>query len=83
MQEPCADDCLSAPLGESLILVSDCDGDTPETRRTALPGVKLCIDRASERDARPVARGGINRRGSKDSQLRLGVILAESRHLPQ
>jgi phage/conjugal plasmid C-4 type zinc finger TraR family protein len=59
-----------APSGESLMRCAECDEDIPEARRTALPGVKLCIDCASERDARPVARGGINRRGSKDSQLK-------------
>ena len=36
----------------------------------ALPGVKLCIDCQQERDGAQKARGGINRRGSKDSQLK-------------
>jgi hypothetical protein len=35
-----------------------------------LPGVKLCIDCVRERDGLAQARGGINRRGSKDSQLK-------------
>ena len=60
----------SAPSGESLTHCAECEEPIPEARRAALPGVKLCLDCASERDARPVARGGINRRGSKDSQLR-------------
>ena len=59
-----------APQGESLTHCADCDEPIPEARRQALPGVKLCIDCASERDARPDQRGGINRRGSKDSQLK-------------
>lgn len=58
------------PVGESLSHCADCDEEIPEARRVALPGVKLCIDCQQERDARPQARGGINRRGSKDSQLR-------------
>lgn len=58
------------PVGESLTHCADCGEEIPQARRTALPGVKLCIDCQQERDARPQARGGINRRGSKDSQLR-------------
>lgn len=59
-----------APVGESLACCAECDEPIPEARRRALPGVKLCIDCQAERDARPVLRGGINRRGSKDSQLK-------------
>ena len=59
-----------APVGESLLNCADCDEPIPEARRIARPGVKLCIDCQSERDARFDPRGGINRRGSKDSQLR-------------
>jgi phage/conjugal plasmid C-4 type zinc finger TraR family protein len=59
-----------APVGDSLTHCAECEDPIPEARRQAVPGVKLCIDCASERDARPVARGGINRRGSKDSQLK-------------
>ncbi len=58
------------PEGEGLTHCAECDEPIPEARRTALPGVKLCIECQSERDARPVLRGGINRRGSKDSQLK-------------
>ncbi len=60
----------AAPVGESLTHCADCDEPIPEARRKALPGVKLCIDCQEERDGRFVARPGINRRGSKDSQLR-------------
>ncbi|MBV7396812.1 DksA/TraR family C4-type zinc finger protein [Mameliella sediminis] len=59
-----------APVGESLMECADCGEEIPEKRRLAIPGVKLCIDCASERDGRAEARGGINRRGSKDSQLK-------------
>jgi phage/conjugal plasmid C-4 type zinc finger TraR family protein len=59
-----------APEGESLSECAECGEPIPEARRAAIPGVKLCIDCQSERDARPVFRGGINRRGSKDSQLK-------------
>lgn len=58
------------PQGESLADCADCGEPIPEARRRALPGVKLCIDCQSVLDRRPVRRGGINRRGSKDSQLK-------------
>ena len=58
------------PKGESLTHCAECDEPIPEKRRNAIPGVKLCIDCQSGREARPVLRGGINRRGSKDSQLK-------------
>ncbi|MEO1494894.1 MAG: DksA/TraR family C4-type zinc finger protein [Pseudomonadota bacterium] len=58
------------PTGESFTHCAECEEPIPEARRHAVRGVKLCIDCQSERDARPVLRGGINRRGSKDSQLR-------------
>jgi phage/conjugal plasmid C-4 type zinc finger TraR family protein len=59
-----------APEGESLTHCAACEEPIPEGRRRAIPGVKLCIECQSARDGPPVARGGINRRGSKDSQLR-------------
>ena len=59
-----------APIGESLTHCADCDEPIPERRRNAIPGVKLCVGCQSEREKRPVLRGGINRRGSKDSQLK-------------
>ncbi len=58
------------PTGESLTHCAECAEPIPERRRAALPGVKLCIDCQSERDTRLTLRGGINRRGSKDSQLK-------------
>ncbi|ETX29272.1 DksA/TraR family C4-type zinc finger protein [Roseivivax isoporae] len=59
-----------APAGESLARCAECDEPIPEKRRAAIPGVKLCIDCQQDRDRRPAARSGINRRGSKDSQLK-------------
>lgn len=61
---------LRRPLGDSLTHCAECDELIPEARRHAIPGVKLCIECQKERDSRPVFRGGINRRGSKDSQLK-------------
>ncbi|MGR3373095.1 DksA/TraR family C4-type zinc finger protein [Pseudooceanicola nanhaiensis] len=59
-----------APMGESRTHCAECEEEIPEARRTAIPGVKLCIDCQQERDGRPVSRAGFNRRGSKDSQLK-------------
>ena len=58
------------PKGESLTHCAECDEEIPEARRKAVPGVKLCIDCMQERDQAFQARGGINRRGSKESQLK-------------
>jgi phage/conjugal plasmid C-4 type zinc finger TraR family protein len=58
------------PTGESLTHCAECEEPIPEARRKAVPGVKLCLDCVSERDAAFRARPGINRRGSKDSQLK-------------
>ncbi|MDF1874021.1 DksA/TraR family C4-type zinc finger protein [Vannielia sp.] len=58
------------PQGESLTHCADCEEPIPRKRRLALPGVKLCIDCQQDRDGQYKVRGGINRRGSKDSQLK-------------
>ncbi len=58
------------PVGESLTHCAECEEPIPEKRRLALPGVKLCLDCQQERDSSFKTRGGINRRGSKDSQLK-------------
>lgn len=60
----------STPVGESLTHCAECEEPIPEARRKAVPGVKICIDCQEDRDTRPAQRGGINRRGSKDSQLK-------------
>jgi phage/conjugal plasmid C-4 type zinc finger TraR family protein len=59
-----------SPVGDSLTHCAECGEPIAQARRTAIQGVKLCIDCASDRDATAPARGGINRRGSKDSQLK-------------
>ncbi|UWR04383.1 DksA/TraR family C4-type zinc finger protein [Ruegeria conchae] len=58
------------PVGESLTHCAECEEPIPEKRRLALPGVKLCLDCQQERDSSFKTRGGIDRRGSKDSQLK-------------
>ena len=60
----------TAPRGESRTHCVECEEPIPEPRRAALPGVRLCIECQNESDAAPVVRGGVNRRGSKDSQLK-------------
>lgn len=56
------------PAGESEEHCSRCGDDISEGRRRAIPGVRTCVTCQVGRD-RPFA-GPINRRGSKDSQLR-------------
>lgn len=58
------------PKGLSLSHCVCCDAEIPQARREAVPGVRLCIKCQAERDEKDRAAGGINRRGSKDSQLR-------------
>ncbi len=60
----------SRPMGESLTHCAECEEPIPEARRQAIPGVKLCIDCMQEHDSAYQVRSGINRRGSKDSQLK-------------
>jgi len=57
------------PSGEGAEHCEECGEDIPERRRLALPGTRTCVACQSARDVR-VAATGINRRGSKDSQLR-------------
>lgn len=54
----------------SLTHCAECEEPIPKARQEAVPGVTLCIDCQQDRDNRPQMRGGINRRGSKDSQLK-------------
>ncbi|UWQ06813.1 DksA/TraR family C4-type zinc finger protein [Aliiroseovarius crassostreae] len=60
----------AAPVGESFTHCAECEEEIPQARREAIPGVKLCIDCVRDRDAAFKQRPGINRRGSKDSQLK-------------
>lgn len=48
----------------------DCDEPIPEARRQAVPGVQLCVECQTGRDKAYRPAGGINRRASKDSQLK-------------
>ena len=57
------------PVGDSEQWCVDCGEEIPEKRRAALPGVKRCVQCQSGLDA-SARNSGINRRGSKDSQLR-------------
>ena len=57
------------PSGESAEDCEDCGEPIPPRRREAIPGVQTCVACQSERD-KEVRHSAINRRGSKDSQLR-------------
>lgn len=57
------------PSGESAEACDDCGEDIPAARREAIPGVRTCVACQSARDSR-IVHSAINRRGSKDSQLR-------------
>lgn len=57
------------PSGEGSTHCVECGDEIPEGRRRALPGASTCVHCQSGRDGRIVV-AGINRRGSKDSQLR-------------
>jgi phage/conjugal plasmid C-4 type zinc finger TraR family protein len=57
------------PSGPGADQCDECDEDIPQARRLALPGARTCVACQSGRDSR-IVLVGINRRGSKDSQLR-------------
>jgi phage/conjugal plasmid C-4 type zinc finger TraR family protein len=59
----------STPHGTSAKECDDCGEPIPARRRKALPGVRTCVACQSLRD-KAVVHSTINRRGSKDSQLR-------------
>ncbi len=58
------------PAGESLTHCEECDASIPVARREAIPGVRFCVQCQTEIDKQKKVFTGINRRGSKDSQLR-------------
>ncbi len=58
------------PSGNSLSYCEECDAEIPLARRQAVAGVRLCINCQEVADKKSKDLGGINRRGSKDSQLR-------------
>jgi phage/conjugal plasmid C-4 type zinc finger TraR family protein len=55
--------------GPSAEFCDECGESIPERRRAALPGVRTCVACQAER-VRAIRHSTINRRGSKDSQLR-------------
>lgn len=57
------------PVGDSALDCDDCGEPIPERRRVALSGVRTCVGCQAVRDT-GMRSVGINRRGSKDSQLR-------------
>lgn len=56
--------------GESLEHCEECGDEIPQRRREAVPGVRLCVACQEEVDQGHRDNAAINRRGSKDSQLR-------------
>ena len=57
------------PTGPGTEECVECGDAIPEARRKAVPGVTTCVGCQAGRDGR-IVLVGINRRGSKDSQLR-------------
>ena len=57
------------PVGEGQAECALCGEPIPAARRQAQPGVRTCVACQSKLDSR-TAHSPINRRGSKDSQLR-------------
>ena len=58
------------PKGEGATHCGECEEEIPEARREAIPGVRLCINCQSALEKRQTTPTGLNRRGSKDSQLK-------------
>lgn len=58
------------PEGESLSHCEECEAPIPDARRKAVPGVRLCVKCQKEHDKDETIYSPINRRASKDSQLR-------------
>jgi len=58
------------PSGESLSHCEECGNAIPEARRQAITGVHLCVSCQQAEDEQLASDSGINRRASKDSQLR-------------
>jgi len=56
--------------GVSLNECAECGASIPEARRKAVPGVRFCVACQQAADADDASGSSLNRRGSKDSQLR-------------
>jgi phage/conjugal plasmid C-4 type zinc finger TraR family protein len=59
--------------GESLTHCEECEAAIPRARRKAIPAVRLCINCQAALEKQQKAQSGYNRRGRKDSQLKLTV----------
>jgi phage/conjugal plasmid C-4 type zinc finger TraR family protein len=57
------------PSGPGAEECDECGEPIAAARRAAVPGVRTCVACQSQRDSR-ITHSSINRRGSKDSQLR-------------
>ena len=57
------------PTGDGTDRCVDCDENIPLRRRQAIRGVRTCVKCQTRHDA-SIRHTAINRRGSKDSQLR-------------
>lgn len=73
IEDTVVDGVLSArsrlPTGAGRPDCVECGDDIPTARRLALPGATTCVHCQAGRDTR-ISHSSINRRGSKDSQLR-------------
>ena len=58
------------PRGESLSDCEECGSSIPEARQRAIKGVRFCVKCQEKIDAQLQEFSTMNRRGSKDSQLR-------------
>ncbi len=58
------------PGGAGLTHCAECGDPIPLARRDAIPGVRLCVDCQAELEKQRTTFTGINRRGSKGSQLK-------------
>lgn len=58
------------PVGEGSAHCEECEEAIPEARRQAIPGVRLCVRCQSALENKQTSQTLINRRGSKDSQLK-------------
>ncbi|MFT5447370.1 MAG: phage/conjugal plasmid C-4 type zinc finger TraR family protein [Gammaproteobacteria bacterium] len=56
--------------GESLRECEECEAAIPEARRQAVPGARLCIECQGASESQQQSTSSVNRRASKDSQLR-------------
>jgi len=58
------------PSGKGLTHCEECECEIPKARRDAVPGVRLCVSCQQTIDEKQKFSNAVNRRGSKDSQLR-------------